>query len=305
MGNVYLYVLAAVVGAVITGGLMMAIYHHKSKVMLDRLNMMLDAAMNTSFKETYYDETRLSQIETKLYRFVNASTIGERDMNREKDRINMLISDISHQTKTPIANILLYAQLLQEQEQEGGSTMGMTDQIAQQSEKLNFLIQSLIKTSRMEAGMIDVHPQANRMKDVIHRAVAQVEEQAQLKSIALHHYIEDDTMALCDPKWTEEALFNILDNSIKYTPEHGIVTISTTTYELFTRIDIKDTGIGIEEHEINQIFKRFYRSPQVGQVEGVGIGLYLAREIITMQKGYIKVNSAPQEGSTFSIFLPK
>lgn len=305
MQNVYMYVIVAVVVAAIASSLTAVIYNRHNKAMVDQLNSMVDAAINNTFTESSYDETVLSQIETKLNRFLISSTTGERDISREKDRIKMLISDISHQTKTPIANILLYVQLLQEQEEADSPSAELTNQIVQQSEKLNFLIQALIKTSRMEAGIIHVNPEANRIKDLIQRTAAQVEEQAQLKHISLRIECEEGLTALFDPKWTEEALFNILDNSIKYTPELGNVTISTTPYELFIRIDIADTGIGMEEHEINQIFKRFYRSPQVGQVEGVGIGLYLAREIITMQKGYIKVSSSVQNGSTFSIFLPR
>lgn len=305
MPNVYMYVIVAVVVAAIASSLTAFIYNRNNKAMFNQMNSMLDKAINNTFAESSYDETMLSQMETKLNRFLIASTTGERDISREKDRIKMLISDISHQTKTPIANILLYVQLLQEQEQTGSPTTDLSSQIAQQSEKLNFLIQALIKTSRMEAGIIYVNPQPNRIKDLIQRTVAQVEEQAQLKRIMLNIECEEGLTAIFDPKWTEEALFNIVDNSIKYTPEQGMITISTTAYELFIRMDITDTGIGMEEYEINQIFKRFYRSPQVSQVEGVGIGLYLTREIITMQKGYIKVSSAVQKGSTFSIFLPR
>ena len=305
MTHVYMVVIVAIAVAAIAGSLTGIIYHRRSKVMFDQLNAMLDAAISNTFTESSYDETRLLQMETKLNRFLSASTTGERDINKEKDRIKRLISDISHQTKTPIANILLYVQLLQERVEAGSPSEELTKQIASQSEKLNFLIQALVRTSRMEAGIIHVHPQVNSLMDLIRSATDQVEEKAQSKHIHLLIDGEAVDTALFDPKWAEEVLFNILDNSIKYTPEYGTVTISTITYELFARIDIKDTGRGIAEEEINQIFQRFYRSPEVSQVEGVGIGLYLAREIISMQQGYIKVSSVLQEGSTFSIFLPK
>ena len=111
--------------------------------------------------------------------------------------------------------------------------------------------------------------------------------------------------ACFDPKWTAEALYNIMDNAIKYTPQGGKVRVTVQAYELFCRIDISDTGIGISEDEIPKIFSRFYRSSAVSQEEGVGIGLYLSREIITMQGGYIKVSSEPDKGSCFSVFLPR
>ena len=115
---------------------------------------------------------------------------------------------------------------------------------------------------------------------------------------------DTDISAAFDMKWTAEALANIVDNATKYT-EHGTITISAVSYEMFARIDISDTGTGIPESEQAKIFARFYRSNSVQKQEGVGIGLYLARQIISGEGGYIKVASVPGKGSTFSIFLPK
>ena len=115
---------------------------------------------------------------------------------------------------------------------------------------------------------------------------------------------DTDAFAIFDFKWTAEALANIVDNAIKYT-EHGTITISAVSYEMFARIDISDTGTGISESEQAKIFARFYRSKSVREQEGVGIGLYLARQIISGEGGYIKVASVPEKGSTFSMFLPK
>ncbi|CAM5646827.1 Adaptive-response sensory-kinase SasA [Lysinibacillus sphaericus] len=113
-----------------------------------------------------------------------------------------------------------------------------------------------------------------------------------------------DVEAVFDPKWTVEALYNIVDNAIKYTPSGGSVQLSVTPYQLFCRIDVADTGLGISEDETAKIFSRFYRSQEVTDKEGVGLGLYLAREIITAQGGYIKVKSRLGVGSVFSVFLP-
>lgn len=113
-----------------------------------------------------------------------------------------------------------------------------------------------------------------------------------------------DVEAVFDPKWTVEALYNIVDNAIKYTPSGRSVQLSVTPYQLFCRIDVADTGLGISEDETAKIFSRFYRSQEVTDKEGVGLGLYLAREIITAQGGYIKVKSRLGVGSVFSVFLP-
>ncbi|MDD4849249.1 MAG: sensor histidine kinase [Gemmiger sp.] len=113
-----------------------------------------------------------------------------------------------------------------------------------------------------------------------------------------------DIRAVFDAKWTAEALFNLVDNAIKYTPAGGSVRLTATTYPLFCRVDVADTGIGMAEGETAKIFARFYRAPQVADTEGVGLGLYLAREIVAAEDGYIKVRSTPQKGSVFSVFLP-
>ena len=111
--------------------------------------------------------------------------------------------------------------------------------------------------------------------------------------------------ALYDLRWTAEALGNLLDNAVKYTPPGGCIQVSATQYELFCRIDVRDNGIGIAEEEQAQIFGRFYRGRQVREQEGLGIGLYLAREIAQKQGGYLKLSSRPGQGSTFSLYLPR
>ena len=111
-------------------------------------------------------------------------------------------------------------------------------------------------------------------------------------------------MSPIDPKWTAEALFNILENAVKYTPAGGIIQVAVVRWEACTKIDITDTGRGIPESHQAAIFKRFYREPEVHSIEGIGIGLYLTREIISKQNGRIKVTSAVGTGTTFTIFLP-
>ncbi|WP_337833521.1 sensor histidine kinase [Desulfotruncus arcticus] len=139
---------------------------------------------------------------------------------------------------------------------------------------------------------------------MITTSVHAIKTKADEKNITLNIKFNRNIETCFDLKWTEEAMINILDNAVKYTPTGGTISISTTGYELFTRINIEDNGIGIEKGEVNRIFQRFYRSPKVSRYEGVGIGLYLAREIITAGGGYIKVASEPGKGSVFWVFLP-
>lgn len=280
------------------------IYRYKMKITINKLNHMLDSAISGSFSESTYDESSLSALEAKLSRFLSMSLTSENNLAAEKGRIKALISDISHQTKTPVANILLYSQLLREHEKIPNECHDMINQIIGQSEKLNFLIQALVKTSRLETGIISVVPKSDSVLDLISSVCNEVKKKAEEKNITVQITCEDSS-AVFDKKWTEEALYNILDNAVKYTPNGRTISVSCISYEMFCRIDIVDSGIGIREEDITAIFKRFYRSIEVNQYEGVGIGLFLAREIITAQGGYIKVSSTIGKGSTFSVFLPK
>lgn len=275
----------------------------KVNKIINRLNQMIDNAVQGRPIENGFDETKMSALETKLAHYLAMNSATKVQLAEEKERINQLISDISHQTKTPIANILLYSQLLEESNLDKQNKEYVSSLI-EQAEKLNFLMASLIKTSRLEAGIISVVPTREKVQTILDHLYKQVSLNAIDKNIALN-FENTEIRAMFDLKWTTEAIYNLVDNAIKYTPSHGSVRIKVAEYEMFIRIDISDTGIGIREEEAAKIFTRFYRSHSVSHMEGVGIGLYLAREIISSQGGYIKLSSTIGEGSTFSVFLPK
>ena len=271
--------------------------------LIRRLDAMLTAAMDGTFTETSFDESRLSALESRLARYLAASSLSARNLQAQKDQISALISDISHQTRTPVANLQLYAQLLAEQPLTGQGRR-CAEAIAAQSEKLQTLIEALVKSSRLETGLLALHPQPGPLAPVVQRAAAQYAPKADTKHICLQvGQTEGD--ARFDPKWTEEALCNLLDNAVKYTPAGGEVRVEVHPYELFTAVTVQDTGPGIPEAEQAKIFGRFYRAPGAWQVEGLGIGLYLTRQIAAGQGGYIRVNSAPGQGSTFALYLPR
>ena len=277
--------------------------HLRSRRMLNTLDRMLDDAIRGDFQESLYDESRLSALETRMAHYLSSNTVSARNLAAEKAAIKTLIGDISHQTKTPIANLLLYAQLLAEQDLPPESR-AYVSALEGQAEKLRFLIDALVKTSRLESGVLAMTPRRHGLQQMLEDAAAQAAPRAEAKGIALT--VEPtDLSARFDPKWTTEALYNLVDNAVKYTPTGGSVTLRAVGYELFCRIDVTDTGPGIPEAEQAKIFQRFYRSPSVSGEEGVGIGLYLARQIAAGQGGYLKVTSRPGEGSTFSLFLPR
>lgn len=268
-----------------------------------RLGEMLTAAMDGSFSEQNFDESRLSALESRLARYLAASALSERNVREQKDQISALISDISHQTKTPVANLQLYAQLLLEQPltPQGKDCAAA---ISTQAEKLQTLIEALVKTSRLETGILVLHPQTGEISPMVERAAAQYAPKAAEKGIVLTTR-QTEGSAVFDPKWTEEAVCNLLDNALKYTPAGGTVTVKVKNYEMFSAIRVSDTGLGISEGEQAKIFGRFYRAPGAYQAEGVGIGLYLTRQIVEKQGGYVKVESTPGKGSTFSFYIPR
>ena len=270
---------------------------------IKRLDDMLTAAINGTFSEETFDESRLSSLESRLGRYLAASALSERNVREQKDQISALISDISHQTKTPVANLQLYAQLLSEQPltPQGKDCAAA---ISAQAEKLQTLIEALVKTSRLETGILVLHPQPGEISPVVGRAAAQYAPKAAEKGVALT-LDQTEGAAVFDPKWTEEAVCNLLDNALKYTPPGGSVTVEVKNYELFSAIRVCDTGPGIAEAEQAKIFGRFYRASGAWQTEGVGIGLYLTRQIAEKQGGYVKVDSMPGMGSTFSLYIPR
>ncbi|MGN0484583.1 MAG: sensor histidine kinase [Lachnospiraceae bacterium] len=276
---------------------------------IDRLDQMLDEAMNGTFRESDYDETKLSKVESKWKQFLGTSVLSKENLEKEKENVKQLVSDISHQTKTPMANIKLYAALLQESlEKEPDAAnfernLKLINEISRQTEKLEFLIQMLTKMSRLESNIVKVEPICQSLHFLIEDVMQDMWPKAQKKQIELLAPEGEMASAYFDRKWTKEALGNVVDNAIKYSPVGGKVQISVTEYEIYTAISVRDWGIGIRPEEQANIFGRFYRAGEVQQEEGVGIGLYLTREILKKEGGYIMVKSKPKEGSEFRVYL--
>ncbi len=295
-----IYLLAGVLlGGLFAGAILHFYYEKREKKLLSRLQKMVDDAISGCYRVSGHSESQMSLLENSFKRYLDNSVITEDAQKEQKEMIQKLISDIAHQTLTPISNLKLYAGLLQENYPK--DTLAET--VSEETEKLDFLIQSLVKLSRMENGIIHVYPEKTPVRELLLSIQKHYRREAGQKEIKL--VTEDtDALAMFDLKWTVEAVGNIVDNAIKYTSAGGKIGIWVQTYSLFVRVDISDTGIGIAEEEIPKIFSRFYRSFEVADLPGVGIGLYLARFIIQEQKGYIKVTSQKGKGSVFSVFLP-
>ena len=270
---------------------------------LRRLNAMLDRAIAGGFSEERFDETELSALEGRLARFLRGSAAAQKALETEQAAVKTLIADISHQTRTPIANLLLYASLLSESELDPRQRE-QVDALSAQAEKLSFLIKALVKASRLEAGIVAPAPAVNPVGPLLENAVEQEGPAALAKQITLTAEPFDGSAAF-DPRWTGEALGNVVNNAVKYTPPGGRVSVSAQLLDSFCRIDVADTGPGVPESEQAAVFNRFYRGGATRAAEGLGLGLYLAREILARQGGYIRLSSRPGEGCIFSLYLPR
>lgn len=216
----------------------------------------------------------------------------------------MLVSDISHQVKTPVSNLRMATDTLLARPVTDQERTDFLQGIRSQTDKLDFLFQALVKTSRLETGAIRLEKKNGLLFDTLAQTMSGIVYGAEQKNISVTVDCPEDWYLFHDSNWTAEAIFNLLDNAVKYTPAGGKISVSVEQWEMYVKLDVIDTGKGISESNQASIFRRFYREEEVHDEPGVGIGLYLAREIISMQGGYIKVTSEVGKGSTFSVFLP-
>ena len=273
-----------------------------SRKTYEHLEEMLDAAIAEEFEESAYDESEMSRLETKWKRFLSASALSADNVKKEHLAVQEMVSDISHQVKTPIANLRLYGEILQERLE--GEDKAPAQRLMEQTELLDFLIQSLVKISRLESGTIQVLPKKQHLCPLLEAVIKRGEEKQKKRNIRLLKTGWDaELSARFDRKWTEEAVYNILDNALKYTKGSSTVKIHVKPYEFFVCVEIEDEGPGVILDEVPRLFDRFYRSPQMKDREGVGLGLFLSREIWKKQKGYIKVKNG-EKGACFQIYLP-
>ena len=249
-------------------------------------------------------ETMLARISHRLSRLYQIMQENRRKVDEERQELQALVSDISHQVKTPVSNLKMATDTLLENPMTEAERTDFIRGIRSQTDKLDFLFQALVKTSRLETGVIQLDKKPGRLFDTVAQAMSGTVYAAEKKEIAVSVDCPEDLTVFHDSKWTSEALFNLLDNAVKYTPAGGKIAVSVVLWEMYVEIKVTDTGKGISESNQAAIFRRFYREEEVHEQQGVGIGLYLAREIVTRQGGYIKVVSEPGKGSEFSIMLP-
>lgn len=290
---------------VLLGILLIVLIKRKLTAFSDSLNACIDDIVAGKEDVTFdlESETLIGKFNYKLQRLYEIMQNEKRQVQEEKQAIQEMISDISHQVKTPVTNLKMYNSTLLERQLTPEKAREFHKLMESQIDKLDFLMQAMVKMSRLETGVITLTVSSTPIYDTIGLALSGIERIAEQKKIEVTVDCDPAIIVPHDKKWTAEALFNILDNAVKYTPSGGKIFVMVQQWEMATKIDIADTGRGISEHHYAQIFKRFYREDEVHDFSGIGVGLYLCREIISKQGGYIQVKSEIGKGSNFSVFL--
>ena len=274
-----------------------------------------DADLLSGLSDELTGENRISKLTHKARRIMLMLRAQIEQSEQEKETIQTFISDMSHQMKTPLAGISMYADLLLEGNLSNSEQQEFLSRMKQSAEKMQWLMDALLRASRLEVGAIQLVTCAQNIKQTISEAIGDVVGIAVRKniSIAVSESAELDTLSLQhDRKWTREVIANILENAVKYSADGGEINITFEQMPVYTKVIITDNGIGIDKSDWNLIFKRFYRGQNVKENlnlsgynnnTGAGLGLYLAALIMEKQGGYIMVDSVPGEFTSFSLFL--
>ena len=269
-----------------------------------RIDELLDRVLNQEIiLDSDVKEGEYSALVSKIKQIQEVLESHARSAETEKEQVKSLVSNMSHQLKTPLANLSLYAEILGKSELSPERKSAFFSKMQRQIEKLSWMVESLSKMVKLEQNLDDFEIKNTKIRQTILDAVDTVYEKLEKKEIHFDLEAFEDRLLYHNRKWTVEVFVNLLENAIKYTERGGFISIRVKAYELYTEIQVSDNGRGIRQEELTDIFKRFYRSPEVENMEGSGIGLYLANLILEKEKGYITVFSEHGKGSCFSVFL--
>lgn len=269
-----------------------------------RVDELLDRVLNQEvIVDSDVKEGEYSALVSKIKQIQDVLENHVRSAETEKKQVKSLVSNMSHQLKTPLANLSLYAEILGKNELSQERKNEFFSKMQRQIEKLSWMVESLSKMVKLEQNLDDFEVKNTKIRQTILEAVDTVYEKLEKKEIHFDMESFEDRFLYHNRKWTVEVLVNLLENAMKYTERGGFISIRVKAYEFYTEIQISDNGRGIRQEELTDIFKRFYRSPEVENIEGSGIGLYLSNLILEKEKGYITVVSEYGKGSCFSVFL--
>ncbi|MDO4312940.1 MAG: HAMP domain-containing sensor histidine kinase [Eubacteriales bacterium] len=223
---------------------------------------------------------------------------------REEEKTKALITDISHQLKTPLASLRMSHELAASDYLTEEERKEFAEQVETEIERLQILLDEMIKLSRLEKNMIELKPERSRIKDTLSEAVSVIYPKALAKSMNILVEMKEELIVKHDVHWTVEVFTNILDNAVKYSPENTEIKICIKPLARYAMIEFMDEGTGIPDEEKHRIYQRFYRGKNSEGIEGTGVGLFLARQILEAEDGNIMVKNRHPKGNVFRVMLP-
>ncbi|TCZ76345.1 HAMP domain-containing histidine kinase [Paenibacillus albiflavus] len=246
------------------------------------------------------EEGELSILKNEIYKVTLMLSEQSSILKQDKIQLTDAISDISHQLKTPITSMMVMADLLTDAELPVEKRMEFTHNIHVQLERIKWLVSSLLKLSKIDAGTVQFKQEPVSVYKLCHKALEPLLIPIDIKEQAVSINGDQTISFLGDLNWSVEAMINILKNGVEHTQEGGNIDITFAENALFTEIVIADNGPGIPKEDLPYIFKRFYKGKNASE-ESIGIGLAMAHSIITSQNGHIVVQSEKGKGTQFRI----
>ena len=286
----------AVLGAGASSALVLYIQRRRRAAELEELaGLVRDVLDDREIEEKAAgEETLYGRIEHMLVRIQRMNRGRQEELVASRRRIQELITEIAHQMRTPLANGGTYLELLEgelsEREDPVADPVPMyLEALRSSQEKLRFLTEEFIRISRLENNIIHIRKEERDIAGTIGYALAQVRPMAEEKGVRISEHLPEGLSCPHDPGWFGEALWNVLDNAVKYSQEGGRIWVEASRGELYLTIRVADEGIGIDEGEEARVFQRFYRGRRTASYEGLGVGLYLAREITARHGGFMEI----------------
>lgn len=302
-----LYTVISSVGMMILCGIIFCIHHLDNLFItgiISDLSKLTDILTELEEKQIFSEneDTIVSKLQSKIIKLVKILKKRNETSLQEHENIKALVSDISHQLKTPIANLIMYSEFLEDSTLSEKKRMEYTGIIRLSVGRLNFLSESMIKISRLESGLIHLNMQEQSLNETVLKAVKDVYVKARNKGTEIIYREEKNISIFHDRNWTSEGIFNLLDNAVKYSERGSKIYLTVKSFGMFASVEVADENTPIPEEERNKIFSRFYRGNNSKNIEGIGIGLYLSREIAVRQGGYMNLK-ASDKGNVFSFVL--
>lgn len=302
-----LYTVTSATGMLILCGIVFLIHYLDNLFItgiISDLSRLTDILIELEEKQIFpeNEDTIISKLQSKIIKLVRILKKKNETSLQEHENIKALVSDISHQLKTPIANLIMYSEFLEDSTLSEKKRMEYTGIIRLSVERLNFLSESMIKISRLESGLIHLNMQEQSLNETVLKAVKDIYVKAKNKGTEIVYSEEKNITIFHDSNWTSEGIFNLLDNAVKYSEQGSKIYLTVKSFGMFASVEVADENPPISEDERSKIFLRFYRGNNSRNIEGIGIGLYLSREIAVRQGGYMNLKTS-DKGNVFSFVL--